>query len=62
MMGVPVDGVAHIYGDIMFVIANKQLPVLQKKNNTICYHTLHEFEAMGKSLTTHVDGSNNPTD
>ncbi len=36
--------------------------ILKKKNNVVCYHTVCEFVDMGESLTTHIDGNENPTD
>ncbi len=50
MMGIPIDGATHIYGDSMPVINNTSKPesVLKKKNNAVCYHTVHESVAMGE--------------
>ncbi len=64
MMGIPIDGATHIYGDSMSVINNTSKPksVLKKKNNAVCYHTVRESVAMGESLTTHIDGDENPAD
>ncbi len=64
MMGIPIDGATHIYGDSMSVINNTSKPesVLKKKNNAVCYHTVRELVAMGESLTTHIDGDENPAD
>ncbi len=36
--------------------------ILKKKNNVVCYHTVCEFVDMGESLTTHIDGKENPAD
>ncbi len=46
------------------VINNTSKPesVLKKKNNAVCYHTVHESVAMGKSLITYLDGDDNPAD
>ncbi len=62
MMGIPIDGATHIYGDSMSVINNTSKPesVLKKKNNTVCYHTVQESVAMGESLTAHIDGKEIP--
>ncbi len=62
MMGIPIDGATHIYGDNMSVINNTSKPesVLKKKNNTVCYHTVHESVAKGESLTTHIGDDENP--
>ncbi len=65
MMGIPIDGATHIYGDSMSVIKNTSKPktVLEKKKNkTVCYHTVRDSVAMGESLTTHINGDENPTD
>ncbi len=44
MMGIPIDRATHIYGNSMSVINNTLKPksVLEKKNNTVCYHTVRE--------------------
>ncbi len=64
MMGIPIDGATHIYGDSMSVINNTLKPksVLKKQNNAVCYHTVRESVAMGKSLTAHIDRVENPAD
>ncbi len=64
MMGIPIDGATHIYGDSMSVIKNTLKPksILKKKNYALCYHTVHESVAMGESLTAHIDGDENPAD
>ena len=64
MMGIPIDGATHIYGDSMSVINNTSKPEskLKKKNNAVCYHTVRESVAMGESLTAHIDGDENPAD
>ncbi|KAL7461860.1 hypothetical protein ACHAXS_002265 [Conticribra weissflogii] len=53
MMGIPIDGATHIYGDSMFAINKTSKPesVLKKKCNVVCYHTVCESVAMGESLT-----------
>ncbi len=62
MMGIPIDGATHIYGDNISVINNTLKPEseLKKKNNAVCYHTVRESIAMGESLTVHIDGDENP--
>ena len=64
MMGIPIDGATRIFGDAKSVINNTSTPesVLKKKNNAICYHTVRESVAMGESITTHIDGTENPAD
>ncbi len=64
MMGVVIDGATHIYGDNMLVIMNtsKTESTLNKKSNTVCYHTVRESVAMGETLTSHIPGTENPAD
>ena len=56
MMGILISGPSYIYGDNMPVINNTQLPesTLKNKINSICYHTVSEYVAIGESLTGHV--------
>ena len=56
MTGVPISGPSYIHGYNMSVIRNTQRPesMLKKKSNYICYRTVRESVAMGKSLTGHV--------
>ena len=44
MMGVPMEGPTHMYGDNMSTIHNTQCPEsqLKKKSNTTCYHAVRE--------------------
>ncbi|KAL7447662.1 hypothetical protein ACHAXS_000050 [Conticribra weissflogii] len=58
MMGIPIDGVTHIYGDSMSMINN----TLKPESNAVCYHTVRESVAMGESLTAHIDSNENPAD
>ncbi len=46
----------------MSVINNTSKPesILKKKNNAVCYHTVSESVAMGKSVTAHINGDENP--
>ena len=64
MMGIPIAGPSHIYGDNMSVIHNTQKPesTLRKKSNSICYHAVRESVAMGESLTAHVKTQHNYSD
>ena len=61
MMGVPTSGPLYIYGENMLVIHNTQSPEsnLKKKSNSICYHAVREYIAMGESLTGHVETNEN---
>ena len=56
MMGVPISGPLYIYGDNMLRIHNTQLPesTLKNKSNSIFYHNVCEYGAMGDSLTGYV--------
>ena len=64
MMGVPIEGPTHKYGDNMSTIHNNQCPEsqLKKKSNCICYHAVREAVAMGELLTGHVKTNENPAD
>ncbi len=39
--------------------ASKPESILKKKNNSVCYYTVHVSVAMGESLTA-IDGDENP--
>ena len=56
MMGVPIDGPTYIFGDNMSVIFNTYRPEsqLNKKSNSIFYHTVPEAVDMGECITTHI--------
>ena len=64
MMGVPIEGPTHMYGDNMSTIHNTQCPEsqLKKKSNSIHYHAVREVAAMGELLTGHVEMDENPAD
>ncbi len=63
-MGIPIDGATHIYSNSMSAIYNTLKPksILKKKNNALCYHTVCESVTMDESLTTHINGDENPAD
>lgn len=44
MIGFATDGAKHVYGDDMSIINNASRPesMLQKKSNTVCYHSVRE--------------------
>ena len=54
--GIGISGPLYIYGNNMLVIHNTQRPepMLKKKSNSICYHTVRESVVMGESLTGHI--------
>jgi hypothetical protein len=64
MMGVNLSGPTFVYEDNMSVVHNTQRAesVLQKKSNSICYHTVCESSAMGESNIGHVPSVDNPDD
>ena len=64
MMGVPIEGPTHMYGDNMSTIHNTQCheSQLKKKSNSICYHALREAVAMRELLTGHIKTDENPAD
>ena len=64
MMGVPIEGPTHMYGDNMSTIHKTQCSESQvkKKSNSICYHAVKEAVAMGELLTGHVKRDENPAD
>jgi hypothetical protein len=55
MMGVTLVGPTFVYGDNMSVVHNTQRPesVLNKKSNSMCYHAVHESDAIGESIIGH---------
>ncbi len=63
-MGIPIEDATHIYWESKSVKNNTSKPesIPKKKNFAVCYHTVHESIAMGKSLTVHIDGNENPID
>ena len=64
MMGVPIKGPTHMYGDNVSTIHNIQCPEsqLQKKSNSICYHAVREAVAVGELLTGHIKTDENSAD
>ncbi len=61
------DGYSHRWSyphlwDSMSVINSTSKPesVLKKQYNAVCCYTVLESVAMGESLTTHIDGNENP--
>ncbi len=58
------DSAAHVYGDNMCIINNTSKPEsnLNKKSNAVCYHTVRGSVAIGKIITAHIPGAENPAD
>jgi hypothetical protein len=52
MIGIPLSGPTHIYGDNKSQVTNSSRPELTLKNkcNSICYHAIRETVAMGETL------------
>ena len=49
MFGVPIDGPADVFCDNQSVVTNVSIPssVLNKKHNSICYHSVREAHRAG---------------
>ena len=64
MMGVPLDGPAHIKADNMSVIKNSSIPesTLKKKSNSIAYHYVRERIAAGVANVTYENTETNLAD
>jgi hypothetical protein len=64
MMGVALIGPTFVYGDNMSVVHITQRPesVLKKKSNSICYHEVREYTAIGESIIGNVHYVENPSD
>jgi hypothetical protein len=63
-MGVALSGPTFVYGDNMYVVHNTQRPesVLKKNSNSIFYHAVCEYAAMGESIIGNVPSVDNPAD
>jgi ABC-type iron transport system FetAB ATPase subunit len=64
MMGIPLDGPAHIKVDNMSVFHNSTKPesVLKKKSNSIAYHYVRENVAAGVIDVSHEPSETNLSD
>ena len=64
MMGIPIDGHAHVCNDNMSVIANSTRPksTLKKKSNVIAYHFVHKNVANGTCKIAHDPSETNLAD
>ena len=64
MMGIPIAGPVHIYGDNKSVLYNATLPesTLKNKSQSIAYHFVREGSAKDEWRTTHVNTTKNHTD
>jgi hypothetical protein len=61
---VALSGPKFVYGDNMSVVHNTQRPefVLKNKSNSIFYHAVHEYAAVGESIIYHVPYVDSPAD
>lgn len=64
MMGIPVEGPSHIYGDNKSVLYNTTLPesTLKKKSQSIAYHFIREGSARDEWRTAYVNTHKNEAD
>ena len=64
MMGVGLDGPAHVRADNMSVVHNSSNPAsqLKKKSNSIAFHYVRERTASGVCGTTYIPTANNLAD
>ena len=64
MMGIPVEGPTHIYGDNQSVLANTTIPdsTLKKKSQSIAYHFVREGVARDEWRTSYVNTHDNEAD
>jgi hypothetical protein len=62
ILGVTLSGPTFVYGDNMSVVHSTQRPesVLKKKSNSICYHEVREYAAIGESIIGHMPSVDNP--
>jgi hypothetical protein len=56
MMGIPLSGPTHVYGDNKSQVTNSSRPesTLKKKCNSICYHAICKSFAIGETLLMHI--------
>ncbi len=64
MLGVPIDGHAHMRVDNMSVVKNSSVPesVLKKKSNSIAYHFVRESVAARIARVAYEESGNNKAD
>jgi hypothetical protein len=64
MMGVPLDGPAHIRVDNLSVVKNSSVPesTLKKKSNSIAYHFVREAVAAGIARIAYETSGSNKAD
>ena len=64
MMGIPMEGPAHIFGVNQSVLANTMNPgsVLKKKCAAVAYHLVREGVARGEWVTAYINTHDNIAD
>lgn len=64
MLGIPIDGHAHLRVDNMSVVKNTTTPesTLKKKSNSIAYHFCREYIAGGGARVGYEESGNNKAD
>jgi hypothetical protein len=64
MMGIPIDGLAWIFGDNQSVITSSTIPHsnLNKRHNALSYHRVREVISANILYIIHIDGKLNPSD
>ena len=64
MMGVPIEGPAHVFCDNEAVYKNSSIAhsTLKKKHNSICFHRVRECVAAGIQVVHKVDSTSNLSD
>ena len=61
MMGIPIDGCSHIYGDNQSVLSNTSVPesMLKKKSQSIAHHYIQEGVSRDEWRTAYVNTNQN---
>ena len=64
MFRVPIDGPADVFCDNQSVVTNVSIPsyVLNKKQNSICYHRVREVHTSGTIQVGWISGEYNKAD
>ena len=64
MLGIPVEGPCHVFGDNQSVLANTTIPdsTLKKKSQSIAYHFVREGVARSEWQTAYCNTHENESD
>ena len=64
MMGIPIEGPAHVFCDNEAVYKNSSIAhsTLKKKHTSICFHRVRECVAAGIQVVHKVDSASNLSD